>query len=63
MDKNDPIAKLLMLVDELGWTIAVPNSGDDEEIPGLIIGQPTYVDKITDTLEDKYDGSHFWLED
>ena len=62
MDMNDPIAKLLILVDELGWTVAIPDSGD-ETIPGLIIGTPNYVDKVTDALENKYDGKPFWMDE
>lgn len=39
----------------LGWHFAIPNFiKDDEEVPGLIIGNQEYMDKILKSIE-KYD--------
>lgn len=38
--------RLLNLIAEIGWSIAIPDVSDDEEVPGLIIGTEEYVGKV-----------------
>lgn len=38
--------ELLEIVKELGWTVALPTVGDDEEVPGMVIGTEAYIDKM-----------------
>ena len=56
MSEDDKVTQLLNLVGEFGWSIAVPNSGD-ENCPGLIIGQENYINDILQYLPDDMDYS------
>ena len=45
---------LIATVAQLGWTIAIPDTGDDNSpVSGLIIGTPEYVDSVVIHLPDK----------
>lgn len=42
--------ELIQIVGELGWSVAIPDGDDNEEVPGLIIGSSDYVDKVTEAV-------------
>lgn len=50
--KQQLMKELIEIVGQLGWNIAVPDFGEDEDVPGLVIGEPEYIDKILEILED-----------
>jgi hypothetical protein len=44
-----PIILVIMAAKEMGWNIAIPSTGnDDDEIQGMIIGTQEYVDDKLD---------------
>lgn len=51
-DKEALIQELLEIAQELGWSVAIPSTDDDEEVPGLIIGEPGYVDMVTQAVDE-----------
>ena len=42
---------LIEIVKELGWDIGLPKVGPDDEVPGMIIGQSSYVKKVTEAYD------------
>jgi hypothetical protein len=51
---EDNIKEILRLVKEVGWDIALPQGGgeeDDGELKGMIIGELSYVNYILKHLE------------
>lgn len=44
--------ELIEIVEELGWNVAIPHVEEDDEVPGLIIGNPEYVEAVTEALEE-----------
>lgn len=45
------VKELLEIANELGWQVALPSQKEqNEEVPGLIIGQGKYVNKVLDCL-------------
>lgn len=61
--EDEALEKLVEAVAELGWVVAIPAASDDEECPGLIVGEASYVEKITDALEQVYGDDPFWKSD
>lgn len=55
---EDIFERLIQVVTELGWDVAIPDSGDDDApVKGLIIGQSDYIDTILKHLpEGLFDG-------
>lgn len=47
--------ELIDIVGELGWNIAFLDSKEDEEVSGLLIGEPDYIDSILEIIEDDSD--------
>lgn len=43
--------ELIEIVGELGWTLALPDGEDDDEVPGMIIGTETYVAKTVEAVD------------
>ena len=46
---DEQIERLMALLEELGWQLAIPEQYDDT--PGFIIGCDEYVDSIVDKLD------------
>lgn len=55
----DLMEQLIKVIDQLGWSVAVPEGDDDEDVPGLIIGTQEYVSAVTDRLPE----GQFWKRD
>jgi hypothetical protein len=49
--KSQLIKDLLEICEELGWSVAIPDTEEDEEVPGLIIGNPEYIEKVLDAVD------------
>lgn len=50
---NEELFDLLInVVHEIGWDFALPRIGEDDEIPGMVIGRPDYIDAV---LNGEYD--------
>jgi hypothetical protein len=49
--KEELIQELIKITGELGWQFLIPKVGDDEDVPGLIIGEPLYVRQAGQRLE------------
>ncbi len=50
--KRETLFKALIgIVEQLGWSVALPAVKDDAEIPGLIIGTPKYLDEMLEIVE------------
>ena len=47
MDEKEFVKKLLELLEEVGWSIALP---DNDEVQGAIIGTEEYIDTILESL-------------
>ena len=45
------IKELMGICEELGWDVAIPDTEEDEEVPGLIIGYPEYIEKVLDAVD------------
>ena len=43
---DEPFIQLLQLIEELGWDLALPDIDDDDDVPGLIIGTPEYIEWV-----------------
>lgn len=58
MSEEELFDQLLEIVFKLGWDIAVPKVDDDDDVPGLIIGTPEYLDDVLSGkfLDDDYSG-------
>ena len=41
-----PLMVATMAAVDMGWNIAIPEGGDDEEIQGIIMGTPEYLEEI-----------------
>jgi hypothetical protein len=52
------VKELIDIVKELGWDMAVPDIDDHEEVPGLIIGEKTYVDYVVECVAVVEDGEN-----
>ena len=56
--KVELLVETLVNFKEMGWNIAMPSVGQNDEIPGLIVGTPQYVDQVCEAL----DQGHFRLK-
>ena len=45
---------LLQAIAALGWTVAVPGVGDDDDVPGLIVGKDEYVNAILEYIPEDF---------
>ena len=55
----NPITRLLWVLEDLKWNIAMPKIDDDDEIiPGFIIGESEYIDKVLSYLPEDIE----WLQ-
>ena len=53
LSKQDQILRLVDACKDLGWEMVIPNVDmldDDDEIPGMVIGQPEYIAKVIEHL-------------
>ena len=53
LSKQDQILRLVDACKDLGWEMVIPNVDmldDDDEIPGMVIGQPEYIAKVIEYL-------------
>ena len=51
--KQEQILRLIDACKDLGWEMVIPNVDmlkDDDEIPGMVIGQSEYITKVIDFL-------------
>ena len=46
--------QLVAITGKLGWAVSIPKTGDDEEIPGLIMGIPKYVNGILEFVPENF---------
>ena len=46
--------KLIQLIQNLGWDIALPDLNDDDEVPGMVIGNENYVQSVIECLPDDF---------
>jgi hypothetical protein len=46
-----PFDFLVASVLEMGWDIAVPKGEGGDAVPGLVVGNDEYIEKILDALE------------
>jgi hypothetical protein len=53
MTESQAMDLMLMIAGHMGWEIMVPEVSDDEEIPGLIMGNVGYIEWIENQLTDK----------
>lgn len=44
--------QLCAILLQAGWIVAVPHCNDDDPVPGLIIGEESYVEAIVNCLPD-----------
>lgn len=51
--KKQLMKELIDIVGELGWQIAMPGSDDEDEVEGLIIGEPQFVNHVTQLMDDE----------
>ena len=52
LGEKDAFQLLMTIAEALRWNIAIPMVGDDEEVPGLIIGKDEYINWIQDCIGD-----------
>lgn len=50
--KKQLMKELIEIVGELGWQVAMPGENEEDEVEGLIIGEPQFVDDILNNLGD-----------
>lgn len=53
LTKKEKILRLVDACRDLGWEIVIPNVDmleDDDEIPGMVIGQADYITKVLEFL-------------
>jgi hypothetical protein len=50
LTEENALELLLMIVAQLGWQAMVPSVDDEEQVPGLIIGTPAYIEWIEKQL-------------
>ena len=56
--KQEQILRLIDACKDLGWEMVIPNVDmlkDDDEIPGMVIGQSEYIAKVIDFLPPNLD--------
>lgn len=46
-----PIMVVSMAALDMGWSIAIPDASDDDEIKGMVIGDEEYMDEMLGTEE------------
>ena len=48
MSNEEAFEQLVVLINQLGWSMALPMSDDDPEaiVPGLVIGTEDYIHKV-----------------
>lgn len=51
--KKQLIKELIYIAEELGWNVCIPDVEEDEMVPGLILGEPEYIEEVMDALEDE----------
>lgn len=51
--KKQLMKELIDIVGELGWQIAMPGNGEEDEVEGLIIGEPQFVEEVLGYLGDE----------
>jgi hypothetical protein len=49
--KQQLMKELIDIASELGWQIAIPETEEDDTVPGLIIGEPEYVEEVLEALD------------
>ena len=52
LGEKEALNLLGVIAEALGWNIAIPKVGDDDEVPGLIIGKDNYIQWIEDCIGD-----------
>jgi hypothetical protein len=55
----DLMEQLVKIIEQLGWSVAIPEADEEEDVPGLIIGTQEYVSAVTGRLPE----GQFWKRD
>ena len=52
MTDDEAIDMLMKVLDHFKWNIAVPVTQDDEHLPGMVIGEDEYLNKLIGDNDD-----------